>query len=74
MKYSATNTTLIEAIVSTAKQVQCDWDDMSNATQYKEGYFYMDAAKEGLETLRTLVDMALKDYPTANKTKKGEEL
>ena len=72
MKYDATNTMLIEAIVSTAKQVQCDWDDMSNTTQDKDFYFYMDAVKEGLETLSTLVDMTLKDYP-AHKVKKGDE-
>lgn len=72
MKYDATNTTLIEAIVSLAKQVQCDWIDTNNVTRLEECEFYMDAVKEGLEIIRTLVDMALKDYP-AHKAKKGGE-
>ena len=73
MKYDATNTTLIEAIVSLVGQVQCDWDHSNNTTRLEECEFYRDAVKEGLETIRTLVDMALKDYPAANKTKKGGE-
>lgn len=72
MKYDATNATLIEAIVSLAKQVQCDWSDTNNATRLEECEFYMDAVKEGLETLRVLVDMALKNYP-AHKVKEGGE-
>lgn len=73
MKNDCINSTLIDAIASLAKQTQCDYHVLDNIIHSEEFDFYLESVKEGLETIRTLVDMVLKDNSAANKTKKGGE-
>lgn len=59
MRHSVTNSILVDAIVSLAKQMEDDAHDLSMTTKEDEYEYYEDAIKEGLTTIVILACLAL---------------